>query len=122
MDAMGKSLQTVTGAVSKAGLQKDVTRSSGKSSFEKILKSRFRRRETSDPERSTVLESLNRLGERSREINNVLNRLLSGNSLNNSELLALQGVILNFNRDLTTASKLVEQIVGGIKTTLNMQV
>ena len=70
----------------------------------------------------SVGQALQHLNNNARSVNERLENLLSGDPLSNSRLLSLQGMMLNFNRELTAVSKIVEQFVNGIKTTLNTRV
>ena len=67
-------------------------------------------------------DALSHLTKRSNDINGILSQIQNGKQLSNSDILALQGMMMNFNRDLTTISKIVEHAVGAVKTVVQTQV
>lgn len=73
-----------------------------------------------------VLDMLNsmlgNLHDRNCELNTILRNLRSGAVIHESEILALQGRMLNFAQQVMTVSKIVESAMNTIKTTLHIQV
>ena len=107
-------------------VQRAVHRSAGSGSngvqFDRMLNSIHQNHSGSAPRQATLTGALNRISDRSREINSLLDALVSGRTMNSGQLLAVQGIMMNFNRDLTAVSKIIDLCVNGIKTTLNTQV
>lgn len=70
-----------------------------------------------------VLNSmLGKLHDRNCELNTILRNVRSGTVIQESEILALQGRMLNFAQEVMTVSKIVESAMNTIKTTLHIQV
>ena len=67
-------------------------------------------------------DTLKTVFKESEEVSRIFNELNQGKRLSNSELLEIQGRLLNFNLDLTTLSKVVEQTVNAVKTVIQTQV
>jgi len=93
---------------------------SAKAKFEKI----FKKTQNSQLAASTkgFSDALCHLKSRSNDINKLLSQLKCGKSMSNADLLSLQGIMMNYERDLTAISKIVEHAVGAVKTTIQTQV
>ncbi len=72
--------------------------------------------------KQSAIKIVSDLETQSRQMNKTLQKLLTGNDMNSSELLALQGKMLNFQQYVMAVSKTVESFVNCIRTTLQTQV
>jgi hypothetical protein len=71
---------------------------------------------------ATDLKVIRQLHTRNSELNRLLEQVVNGTRMETGEMLALQGLILNFTRDITAVSKVVESLMTGLKTILQTQV
>ncbi len=72
---------------------------------------------------STSLEqTIERLRNGQSRLDNLLERLQDGHPVGEPEMILIQGMLLATSRDIELISKMVEQLVSGIKTTMQTQV
>ncbi len=71
---------------------------------------------------STLKKSLMELNTRQYEIQKVADDILNGKKFSSREMIAIQAKLLQYNQEMQTVSKVVEQLVNGIKTTMQTQV
>ncbi|MGB3975099.1 MAG: hypothetical protein WBM02_01755 [bacterium] len=68
------------------------------------------------------INMIKKLQDRNNELNRLIQHVLDGNKVDSGEMLALQGKILNFSRDITAVSKVIESLVSSLKTLMQTQV
>jgi methylthioribose-1-phosphate isomerase len=72
--------------------------------------------------KTSALQMISNLESQNSEMNDTLKRLLSGQTVDQGELMAVQGKMLNFQRQVMATSKIIESLVNTIRTTLQTQV
>jgi len=133
-------VQSIAGVISNSAKIKDVIQSgapsaTSKPGFRQIMDSAMQTQLTQSQEATrigrsdqpgslmhSVTKMLHHLNMRNQEINGLLNRVLRNQKIPASDLLALQGMMLNFSREVTAVSKIVESLVSSIKSTIQTQV
>ena len=78
--------------------------------------------QTERVEKSQVAEMLEGLADGQQEMNNIMEKALSGDKLSSQELLAMQAKIYRFTQEMEITSKVVEKSTSGLKQTMNTQV
>ncbi|MBN1297420.1 hypothetical protein JXA80_11615 [bacterium] len=96
--------------------------STGPAEFGRIFQQTLQESTRGQTMTHTLISVLDRLNDKSIKVTELLQKVISGQEMKPCDLLAVQGVMLNFNRDLTLVSKLLEQIVNGIKNIIQTQV
>lgn len=72
--------------------------------------------------KENFFKMIGHLQEKNIELNRLIQRALDGENLDTGEMLTLQGKILNFTRDITAVSKIVESMVSNVKTLMQTQI